>query len=617
MSKKFFATFLMAVMVAAAAISAIAANGNGDLTAKVSEMADGSFTLVVKYESGNNSIKAGFFEVLTPDGKTVLLKSGKVTFSSKSGMVSFELERDIPAGAQLRMTEDKSNKPVVVGGVFAEGFTFIVPHNCDIHGHKWVDASTPVSCTDWGWCVDACEIEGCDAWQYKTCEKDGCGATHIGRHDYTGHDMVPAPQWNADIVPTCTTGGVTYYECTICGQWGAEYPSATGHDYQISSKDCVAPTCEEEGSNVFVCSYCGDSYPVVVPEIGHDYVAGKTIPKTPWTDGYTIYACVHCGDWYKDDIDEAVPFDWQFVKTVEPTCTTWGYTVYEDEYWNVTKTANFVKPLGHNYVGVDTEPTCLDDGYTTFTCSRCGKWYEDDYVDAPGHAPGDEEIAVVPTCTEKGEWEIYCEVCNVLLESGEIDALGHDYDEGEVTEPTCTTRGFTTYTCQREGCDDSYKADFVRPNGHTKGPFEVTVEPTHTKSGVETCYCTVCNKVLRSRVIDALGHVTVELKEVSNSVPSYSGSGNTGRLGSTDVTLEFVLSDGSTVTQVVEFREVNVNNQGGKTNTEKTAVYEIGCYKVTVKITLATSGAGNSFTITTGTSAEIIDAVLIDGEDEE
>ena len=82
--KKLLALLLTFAMLFALAILAIAANGDGDLTAKIVEAANGDYNLVVTYVSGNNSIKAGFFEVLSADGKTVLLSSPKVMFSNKA-----------------------------------------------------------------------------------------------------------------------------------------------------------------------------------------------------------------------------------------------------------------------------------------------------------------------------------------------------------------------------------------------------------------------------------------------------------------------------------------------------------------------------------------------------
>ena len=47
-------------------------------------------------------------------------------------------------------------------------------------------------------------------------------------------------------------------------------------------------------------------------------------------------------------------------------------------------------------------------------------------------------------------------------------SCGHNnYDSGVVTAPTCTARGFTTYTCKTAGCGSTYKTDFVAAKGHT------------------------------------------------------------------------------------------------------------------------------------------------------
>ena len=46
---------------------------------------------------------------------------------------------------------------------------------------------------------------------------------------------------------------------------------------------------------------------------------------------------------------------------------------------------SYTDALGHDYVPEVTEPTCTEQGYTTYTCSRCGDSYVTDYVDALGH----------------------------------------------------------------------------------------------------------------------------------------------------------------------------------------------------------------------------------------
>ena len=116
----------------------------------------------------------------------------------------------------------------------------------------------------------------------------------------------------------------------------------------------------------------------------------------------------------------------------------------------------------HEYTATVTEPTCTEEGYTTYTCI-CGDYYVADYVDALGDH---EYIAVVtdPTCTKQGYTTYTCSKCGDYYVADYVDPLGdHEYT-ATVTGPTCGSRGYTTYTCSK--CGDSYRADFVDALGH-------------------------------------------------------------------------------------------------------------------------------------------------------
>ena len=402
MKKKIISFALTLTLLFTFSFSALAANGDGTLTAKIDEIVTGYFLITVKYESGNNSIKAGIFEVLTPDGKTALLTSPKVSFANKTGAYSFFIEENIPANALLRMTEDKANKPVVIVGKFNEVFTLpeVPAVACE---HNWV----------------AGEV----------------------------------------VAPTCTEDGYTVYKCTVCGDIeNRDDVDATGHNESdfINS----APTCTEAGSTITKCTVCEYEMSVVIYD-----------------------------------------------------------------------------PIGHDYATVTTEPNCEEIGFDTHTCSVCGDVNINNEVPALGHTPAEE---------------------------GVMNPL-----------PTCTKPGILTY------------------------------------------YCIVCSGVVSTEIIDELGHTTVKIENgnVSYSAPTYTGSGNEGRKGSTNVSIKFTLSDGNTVTEVVEFKDVNVNNKDVKTNTEKTVVLPLGCYDVSVNVVLITAGNGNGFTIT-GASAAITNSV-IDCEEED
>ena len=109
----------------------------------------------------------------------------------------------------------------------------------------------------------------------------------------------------------------------------------------------------------------------------------------------------------------------------------------------------------HKYNAVVTDPTCTEQGYTTYTC-ECGDSYIDDYVDVLGHT--EETIsAVEPTCTEAGLTEgAKCSVCDeTLIKQETVSASDHaDNDNNgycdacdELLDPTVECE----HNCHKEG----------------------------------------------------------------------------------------------------------------------------------------------------------------------
>ena len=76
-----------------------------------------------------------------------------------------------------------------------------------------------------------------------------------------------------------------------------------------------------------------------------------------------------------------------------------------------------------------------------------------------------------------------------------------------VTEPTCTTQGYTTYTCAE--CGYSYISDYVEAS-HTE-VIDQSVTPTCTETGLtEGSHCATCGEVIVAQTtVDALGHTEV------------------------------------------------------------------------------------------------------------
>ena len=95
--------------------------------------------------------------------------------------------------------------------------------------------------------------------------------------------------------------------------------------------------------------------------------------------------------------------------------------------------SGIVEGAKHNYVaGEPVAPTCIAQGYTVYTCSRCGDTVNKDFFAAMGHTP--ELIPEIPaTCTQKGRTAgSRCSGCGVVFSTGEsTDKLPHTDNNGD------------------------------------------------------------------------------------------------------------------------------------------------------------------------------------------
>ena len=80
--------------------------------------------------------------------------------------------------------------------------------------------------------------------------------------------------------------------------------------------------------------------------------------------------------------------------------------------------------------------------------------------------------------------------------------LIHSYT-AVVTEPSCESEGYTTYTCS--DCGYSYKDNFV-PKSHVAADAGTVTAPTCTEKGYTTYTCSKCGETYKSDYVDALGH---------------------------------------------------------------------------------------------------------------
>ena len=178
----------------------------------------------------------------------------------------------------------------------------------------------------------------------------------------------------------------------------------------------------------------------------------------------------------------------------------------EDEDWAADEAA-LLKGHKHSWKKEKTvAPTCTEQGYTVYKCAYnlfgvgCTATKKDDFVPALDHNMSDW-IVVAATCTTAGEKYKVCQRsgCNhKVVEEGYAEAhpaLDHDFEGAEwvIEAPTCTTPGQRYQVCKRDGCnqkniDEAY-AEAHPALGHVWGKY-VDDDKPGCQQQTETAHCT-------------------------------------------------------------------------------------------------------------------------------
>ncbi|MDD7338795.1 MAG: hypothetical protein PUG56_08745, partial [Ruminococcus sp.] len=361
------------------------------------------------------------------------------------------------------------------------------------------------------------------------------GKTYFGNSD----ESWVLPSYTMNVAGTDTT--VTINQAKI-GSWSL-------HKYvKLSVTD---PTCTEKGYTTYKCSDCGDTYKAdFVDALGHDYNTSGKVEPTCTEKGYDMHVCSRCGDIYKDNFVDALGHTVVVDPAVAPDCTHTGLT--EGSHCSVCnevlKAQETVPATGHSYNKVVTEPTCTEKGYTTYTCSVCGDTYVADYVDALGHTVV-VDPAVAPDCTHTGLTEgSHCSVCNIVLKAQEtVPATGHKYDK-VVTAPTCTEKGYTTYTCSV--CGDSYVADYVDALGHSYSEAEfVWTEDSSAEYGWTVTAAKTCANCSDKLIAEVTITRTSYKELVASAVFTDGSTASDTKIICGDITLVSISGSGAVITE--------------------------------------------------------------------
>ena len=315
------------------------------------------------------------------------------------------------------------------------------------------------------------EIEASALMNYRKVNDLGNGTgknNHYYGNQYTtgsgqyAQTYVKTTQWSdyvTNMDTYITTRSLWFYNTYYDSSYVCE------HQYQASVTE---PTCTAEGSVIHTCIYCGDSYTESIPKTAHDYQNG---------------VCTGCGE---------------ILLTATIVCSTGAsVTVYEtqDTGGACVENAASAHPRDSDTGLID----CGGDGQINFAI-----------VLAPGYELDEENgLAVEPTSSFKNlkvisDTELVYRLTKV---TGDMTITVtarcmHDY-AAAVTPPTCTTGGYTTYTCSR--CGDSYTGDETEALGHELIDHQAQA-PTCTETGWEAYQtCSRCDYSTYYE-LPALGH---------------------------------------------------------------------------------------------------------------
>ena len=299
------------------------------------------------------------------------------------------------------------------------------------------------------------------------------------------------------------------YLCEYCSTEGLYGVGAT----QGATQDCSGGTAT--CTTLAVCDVCKDTHGKLDAD-AHDW--GK------WTNiaGTETHQRV-CG-YNADHTEEGECFSPDIV-VVDPDCETAGYTLNTCDLCGHEWQTNPTDPLGHywsawvnnndgthtrtcldetckygenggakaetadcteaNATAAVTEPTCTEQGYTTYTCKDCGYEWVADYVNATGHhftkqtkKTDSKYQRSTKDCVTDWTYWYCCDACDVSAETekdnyeNEADlywvreaAAGHKYDAKTTTEDylataaTCTAKATYYYSCSVCGASSKDTAD--------------------------------------------------------------------------------------------------------------------------------------------------------------
>ena len=357
-----------------------------------------------------------------------------------------------------------------------------------VHEHIWENCSTYIKCEQDGFYGEQCSVcslikgdnltaHDFSIWQKQnaTQHKRVCACTVV---EYEDHN------WNSGVITTPATHlefGVKTYTCTDCGETKTEdIPKLTAHSFGEWQKHnttqhkrvcaCTAVVYEDHnwnngvittpathliiGVKTYTCADCGETKTEDIPKLAahsfgtwqkhnatqhkrvcactavvyedHNWNNGViTTPATHLIIGVKTYTCTDCGETKAEDIPKLTAHsfgEWQKHNTTQHkracACTA---VEYDDHHWDDGT--------------ITTQPTCLELGVKTFTCSDCGETKVED----------------IPKLTEHSyyAWQKHDAIQHKhVCDCSAVEYEEHNWSSGVITKkPTNTEVGVKSFTC--------------------------------------------------------------------------------------------------------------------------------------------------------------------------
>ncbi len=341
--------------------------------------------------------------------------------------------------------------------------------------------------------TDGADTATCTSGGFITHTCDDCGYVYLTPTQKKAHSFGAATQ----VPATCTTEGYTLKVCTECGyQEKTDIVDPTGH---VNTETITnEATCSASGSEIVRCKDCGAIVSInTIPALEHDYQTTQVIEATCTETGMKIEICKACGKEHMEIIDKV---DHVFTTTnVAATCLERAHKVDTCDNCGYTVSYDFTGELApHAYETIsESNATCVSAGVLIEECTVCGDRHQEVTPATGVHTYGDSPTeTVAATCTTDGYTAYTCIYCGYVHKINVVEATGHTMVTLSEVAATCTTTGEVLEECSVCGEQKITVLPKLSETGeHTFGEEVVVKQANCYETGLVTKTCEICGYV--------------------------------------------------------------------------------------------------------------------------